>query len=207
MAGLFHEFLAHLTTTGVAKSSHFQVSIPKVPKGLDGGGSASRLLAMRCEATELPGRQLVTQDNRVYGPIYKTPYQSLYQDITLTFLETGDFFIRRYFELWLDTIFNSTNNRLEYPAAYYADMSMTQFDMTVKKGTSELRQIAVWHLVNAFPVAVNQMPVAWTEDGFHRVSVTFAYEYYELLRPLDPRKHITPRAGATPSLRKGSSTN
>lgn len=207
MAGLYHEFLAHLKNTGIAKSSHFQVSIPVAPKGVDATfATTGRLLSMRCETTELPGRQLVTQDNRIYGPLYKTPYQSLYQEITLNFLETSDFFIRRYFEAWIDVIFNVVTNRLAYPNTYRSDITLTQFDVVPMKDTATLATIANWHLVGAFPTAVNQMPVSWTEDGLHRVTVTLAYEYYLMSRPSQPKPQLTQKSPTTP-IRKGSSTN
>lgn len=210
MAGLFHEFLAHLKNTGVSKTSHFQVTIPtpSIP-----GADAGRILAFRCEATELPGRQLVTQDNRVYGPIYKTPYQSLYQDITMTFLETADLYARRFFELWMDAIFSAASNQMIYPDSYRREIQITQYDMTVSNtataGTttstiSGLAPVATWHLISSFPISINQMPVSWTEDGFHRVSVTFAYEYYLMSTPATPKKQLKPEAKGAVRQPKGS---
>lgn len=185
MAGLYHEFLAHLKDTGVTKTANYQVSIPMVPGPVAVQYSGfNRLLAMRCEAAELPGRQLVTQDSKIYGPTYKTPYQSLYQEITLNFLEASDFFIRRFFEAWHNTIFDSTTNQLAYPNSYRTDILLTQYDMMFS-GDS-MKQIATWNLINAFPTGINQMPLAWSEDGLHRVAVTMAYEYYIITTPEKP---------------------
>ncbi len=214
MAGLFHEFLAHLKETGVAKTSHFEVSIPVAPEIVGTSvAEAHRLLSFRCEATELPGRQLVTQENRIYGPVYKTPYQSLYQEITLNFLETKDLFVRRFFELWMDRIFTSYSNKLSYPDEYRYPLVLTQYDIMSKDSdtkeggsgvtgrnkhiTTSLTPVASWVLYYAFPTAVNQMPVSWTEDGFHRVSVTIAFEYYLIGTPTEPPKKITPSAPTT----------
>jgi len=197
MAGLNHEFLSSIRKSGVSKTSHFEVSIPFVPAAVnvEGAIEASRLLSFRCESTELPGRQLVTQENKIYGPVYKTPYQSIYQDITLNFIETSDLYIRQFFELWMDIIFRSTDNRLQYPDSYRTRINITQYDLSVKNpGDSSLAPIAAWTLYSAFPSAINQMPVSWTEDGFHRVSVTLAYEYYIISTPTTQPKQIKPSA-------------
>jgi hypothetical protein len=52
--------------------------------------SISRYLALQCESTELPGKSILTQDAKVYGPGYKIPYQTQFADISLTFLCTND---------------------------------------------------------------------------------------------------------------------
>jgi hypothetical protein len=185
MPGQNSEFLAYIKRYGVSKTSHFRLSAPVAFQGEAGKkfSNINKLLGLRCEATDLPGRQIISNESRTYGPTYKTPYQSLYQEITLNFLETADLTIRDFFETWLSGIYNPINNTLAYPKTYRYDCTLTQYDVTVldeKDPASSLKAVATWSLFNSFPTAVNQMPVAWSEDGVHRVSVTFAYEYYVL---------------------------
>jgi len=182
MAGVYTEFLAYLNRYGVAKTSHFRLFVPAFKA--EQFSDIDRLLGLRCEATELPGRQLVSNDSRTYGPTYKTPYQSVYQEITLNFIETGNFMIRGFFETWMSLIFNPSSNKLAYPNTYRFDTSLTQYDVMVvdeKSPRSSLRTTAIWNMYNSFPTAINQMPVSWAEDGLHRVTVTMAYEWYTLL--------------------------
>ena len=185
MAGQFTDFRAYINRYGVAKTSHFTLSVPIVLKGASGAkfSDLNKLLGLRCEATELPGRQLLSNDSRTYGPTYKTPYQSLYQELTVNFLETSTFLIREFFEAWMSTVFNPVTNQLEYPGAYRYPITLTQYDVMPENGdtpNSTLVSIAEWKMHNAFPTAVNQMPVAWAEDGLHRTTVSFAYEWYTL---------------------------
>lgn len=193
MAGQYHEFLAGIKQHGVAKTSHFRIEIPLSATGASAGrfSGINQLMGFRCEATELPGRQLVSNDSRTYGPTYKTPYQSLYQEITLNFLETSTLLIRDFFETWMSNIFNPSDNTLYYPTYYRCDASLRQYDVSdgsrpksVKEPETpqaSLKTIAIWKMFNAFPTAVNQMPVAWSEDGLHRTTVTLAFEWYVLL--------------------------
>lgn len=225
MGGFYEDFYANLSKTGVAKTSHFDVMIPLIPGLMDSNwrfaGYVSEL-NMRCESTELPGRQLVSNDSRVYGPTYKTPYQSTYQELTLNFLESDNFLVRDVFEMWIDSIFDSATNALRYPNDYRVDVTLIQYAMTVPpySNQAELKKafrpfgddkppslppIAIWKLVHAFPTAVNQMPVSWSEDGFHRVAVTLAYEYYEISKDGAPRKRYkkppdTPDTPRTPGI-------
>lgn len=227
MGGIYSDFDAHLRKTGVAKTSHFDVMIPIIPGLMDSNwrfaGYVSEL-NMRCESAELPGRQLVSNDSRVYGPTYKTPYQSTYQELTLNFLESDNFLIRDVFEMWIDSIFDSGSNTLNYPDDYRVDVTLTQYSMTMPHNTPlgeflkippdevnrrygpppdhTLPPIAIWKLVKAFPTAVNQMPLSWSEDGFHRVAVTLAYEYYEISKDGAPKTRYSkpPDAPRKPGL-------
>lgn len=192
MAGQYQEFYSYIKKYGVSKTSHFGLSIPVTLVNTSGEkfSDINKLLGLRCETTELPGRQLVSNDSRTYGPTYKTPYQSLYQEIIVNFLETGNLIIRDFFETWMNSIFNSKNNQLAYPDSYRFDTTLTQYDVSdgsrpnsIKEPETpqaSLRTVAVWTLYKTFPTAVNQMPVSWSEDGLHRVTVTLAFEWYAL---------------------------
>lgn len=213
MAGILTEFIASLDRWGVSKTSHFRLYIPLTFKG-EQFSDMDKLLGLRCEATELPGRQLVSNDSRTYGPSYKTPYQSLYQEITLNFVETANFMIRGFFETWMDTIFNSSTNQLAYPNTYRVDATLTQYDVSdVAAGfavtkpavkAEGLPETARWYMHNAFPTAINQMPVSWAEDGLHRVTVTLAYEWYTIQTGLNAAAKPVPKINSPPVPPRGS---
>ena len=72
----------------------------------------SRYLSLQCESAELPGKNLVTEDVKIYGPTFKIPYQTQYNEITLTFICTNDFYERKLFERWLEAIMPTDTNNL-----------------------------------------------------------------------------------------------
>jgi hypothetical protein len=137
--------------------------------------AVSRYLALQCESTELPGRTLQTADVKIYGPTFKVPYQSQYNDITFTFICTNDFYERKLFDQWMECIMPSDTNNMRYAkgsaSRYLTDIKIIQYDDSIK-------QIYASVLVDAFPIGVAAQPLAWSEEGFHRVSVQFAYQKY-----------------------------
>lgn len=208
MAGQLQDFLAHFSRYGVAKTSHFQFDCPAWFPGTQFSGSRE-VLSLRCEASELPGRQLVSEDAHIYGPTYKAPYQSVYQELTLTFLETSNFLIRAFFETWMNAIFDSATNKVDFPDETWADCTLTQYDVTlVDENTprSSLKTIAKWTLHNAIPTAINQMPVSWTEDGLHRTTVTLAFQWYTLATTTTPIPPAVAPIKSEPKLPRGSGT-
>ena len=60
--------------------------------GLLNGGTqdVAQKLALQCESAELPGRTFATQEVRTYGPNRTIPWQTAYNDMTLSFFCTGN---------------------------------------------------------------------------------------------------------------------
>lgn len=140
--------------------------------------SLSRYLALQCESAELPGRTLVTAESKIYGPIFKVPYQTQYGDTSLNFVCTNEFYERKLFEKWIESIMPSDTNNLRYPkgrdSRYLTNIKVIQYDEFI-------RQIYAVELIDAFPIGIASQPLSWSEDGFHRLSVQFAYQKYKVL--------------------------
>ena len=138
----------------------------------------TRYLSLQCENAELPGVSLLTQEAKVYGPIYKVPYQKQYNDMTLNFIATNDFYERKLFDKWIECIMPNDTNNLRFPKSekggYMTDITVIQFDEFIK-------QIYAVKLIDAFPISVAPMSLSWSDDSFHRVSVQFSYQRYETI--------------------------
>jgi hypothetical protein len=140
--------------------------------------SMSRYLALQCESAEIPGRTLETADARIYGPSFKVPYRMQYTDTNLTFLCTNEFYERKLFERWMEAIIPSDTNNPRFPKSdatrYLTNIRIVQYDDFV-------RQIYAVELIDAFPIGVAPQALSWAEEGFHRLSVSFAYQKYRTI--------------------------
>jgi hypothetical protein len=138
----------------------------------------SRYLALQCESAELPGKTLLTQDVKIYGPGFKVPYQTQYTETTLTFVCTNEFYERKLFERWMEAIMPTDTNNLRYSkdeeTRYMTNIQIIQYDDFIKK-------IFIIELLDAFPISVASQPLSWSEEGFHRVSVQFTYQKYRVV--------------------------
>jgi hypothetical protein len=137
--------------------------------------SLTRYLALQCESAELPGRTTATADVKIYGPTFKVPYQSQYTDTTLTFLCTNDFYERKLFDRWMEAIHPSDTNNVRFPkgqqSRYLTNIKIIQYDEFIKR-------IFAVELIDAFPIGIAPQTLSWSEDGFHRLSIQFAYQRY-----------------------------
>lgn len=166
---------------GFARPNRFQVVIPKPDIAELFTYDDMLHMSFLCEVSELPGRSLITGDRKIYGPITKMPYQTQYSDITMTFLCTNTFRERNMFETWIDYIMpvkgekDSTRN-IRYKDTYTSQIRIVQFrdDQDIE---SENDIYAVV-LREAFPISIAPQPLNYADDGFHRLSVEFAYSHY-----------------------------
>jgi len=140
--------------------------------------SMSRYLALQCESAELPGKTLMTQDAKIYGPTFKVPYQTQYSDTNLTFLCTNEFYERKLFDRWMQSIMPTDTNNLRFPkgqnSRYMTNIKVIQYDEFI-------RQIFAIELIDAFPIGIAPQQVSWQEDNFHRLTVQFAYQKYKVI--------------------------
>jgi hypothetical protein len=65
---------------------------------------------------------------------------------------------------------------------YYHSMFMMDLKSTCAKTRDEfIKQIYSVELMDAFPIGISSQPLSWGEEGFHRVTVQFAYQKYRIL--------------------------
>ena len=138
----------------------------------------SRYLAAQCEMAELPGKTLNTHKAQIYGPGYQVPFRAEYRDINLTFFCTNDFSERKLFDRWMEAIHPSDTNNLRFPKGqktrYMTNIKIIQYDEFIK-------QIYAVELLDAYPIGVAPQALSWSEDGFHRLQVQFAYQKYRTI--------------------------
>jgi len=173
-----------------AKSSRFDVRI-SAPASL---GYNTVDLRFQCEASELPGYNINTVDGRYYGVASPVASVASFNDITLTFICAGDFWEKRMFDKWMNLIIPFNNYNPEYRdnyvspkieinqfADYSAGSSLLERAITnALIGTEPLKPKIIYtaSLYNAFPVTIAPLQMNWADDGIHRLSVTFKYEYW-----------------------------
>jgi len=140
--------------------------------------SISRYLSLQCDSAELPGKSMITADVKIYGPTFRIPYQSQYQEMTLTFICTNDFYERKLFDRWLECIMPTDTNNLRYAkddeTRYLTNITVIQYDEFIK-------QIYAVELIDAYPTSVSAQALSWSDENYHRLTVQFSYSKYRVI--------------------------
>jgi len=170
MAGSINDFKSSFTKD-IARSNRFDVAIP-VPLTLLPYVSSAKNLNYRCESANLPGRTFGTIEQKIYGPVEKFPYMNTYNDIDLTFIVDDSMDQKVFFDAWMSYINPLYNYNYRYKSDYSTVITVNQYDVTNQLSYSV-------NLFDAYPISINQMDLSWADEAYHKVSVTFAYTYWQ----------------------------
>jgi len=183
---------------GPAKANRFVARIVSLPSGLPRRseyGSMIKDLTYLCEAAEFPGRGFMNIDVRYYGTNFKSPYQTTYEDLNLTFVVRDKFMERQLFDDWMELINPTSTFNFAYSKDYTTTVELFQIsEIDGTTGTPSVNTSKTFTaqykftFEKAWPILINPMPVNWADDNFHRLTVAFTYNTWhrEKLDPLSP---------------------
>ena len=173
-----------------ATTSHFEVEIPLIDalRNKWRGVGKQDKIALMCSETSLPGSNLATFEinNDRTGVTEKHVHRRIFDDrIDLTFyVDAGLYRPIRFFEDWMAYITNngdtdselkdsSYNYRMRYPKDYMAEQGLV-----VRKFEKDHQNILEYGFVNAFPLAINSMPVSYDTSSLLKCTVSMSYVRY-----------------------------
>jgi|APCry1669189883_1035261.scaffolds.fasta_scaffold02625_4 hypothetical protein len=171
MAGSINDFKASFKTD-LAKPSRFDVHI-NAPLALAPYMGDVRRLVYRCDTAQLPGRTFATAEQKIgSNPVEKFPYLTTYNDMDLTFIVDDDMKQKTFFDRWLELINPTFNFNYQYKQNYATIITINQYDVTNTLSYSV-------DLFDAYPISMNQLDLDWSNEGFHKLAVTFAYTRWQ----------------------------
>jgi hypothetical protein len=171
MAGTLNDFKSSFRKD-IARPNKFDVKIP-IPLTLIPYVNNAKNLTYRCEAANLPGRNMATTEQKIgSNPVEKYPYLSTFTDLDLTFIVDDDMNQKVFFDAWLNFINPQYNNNFRYKENYSTVITINQYDVTNQLSYSV-------NLYDAYPIAINPLSLDWGADGYHKLVVTFAYTYWQ----------------------------
>ena len=149
---------------GPAPVNRYEVYIPR-------GGSS---LSFQCEQAELPGKTMLTVEDKLYGPVRKIGYGQMFIDTTMTFICTAEGWAEKeYFDTWQNDIVDPDLFDANYYNDYTSDILLTTYtEENITSYGIAFRE--------AFPLNVGAVNLGWGQNNeYARLSVTFAYRKWE----------------------------
>jgi len=191
-------------TFGFARSNNFLVELPSI--GGAGGSSSSqkRELNLLCKNASLPGKQILTVDRVIGMQAEKIAYGYAVPPINLSFYAMNDYFIRKYFDRWLDLMMNEDNGLVGYkkPSGYggyrstgYAaaikihQLRKPQIGINANVGPIQINvgagggSVYSIELEDAFPTQISAVEFSNDLDGLVEVNVEFSYTKWKAIQP------------------------
>lgn len=153
---------------GISRADRYKVILPG-EFGVDG-----ETINTLCRAANIPGRQIVTNERTIGMMTQKMPYAFLSEDVTLTFLLTQDYSLRKYFEEWQSKIIGLDTYEVAYKSEYARTVTIQQLnhgDESVVYGVN---------LIKAFPTTINAIELSDTnQNQLVELTVQLSYTVWE----------------------------
>ncbi len=135
-------------------------------------------LSWLCDTINIPSRSLTTTEFRTYGLPVKRPYGSVYTESQMEFLCTRNMGEKKFFDAWLNYIFNNRSYDIAYYDKYVTNIDIYHFDRSVST-TSDLSK-STYHITleEAYPTLVGEVSMNHTATEILKIPITFTYKKY-----------------------------
>lgn len=125
-----------------------------------------------CESVTLPGRQIATLDYIADKQAVKIPYTVINEDVTMSFLLTNDYHMKKMFDDWTSAVVDLNS----YKAGYKKDFCC---DVVIQQLNQQNKPVYGVRLENAFPTTVTSVQYdSNSENTINKLSVTLSYDNY-----------------------------
>jgi len=106
----------------------------------------------------------------------KKPYSMATDEVTMSFMLTGDYYMKKYFDVWQEMIVNSSGNH--YKTMYKNDYcAQVQIDALI--GDEDKTVGYSCKLMNAYPIQVSQVELGEGAEGIMEITVTWEYDNWK----------------------------
>ena len=164
------DFIAAIKTQGLARTNRFIVEVS--PPSSTSSGLNNRVMLL-CDSAALPGVSYATTPNRSYGETRETPYDRLYEAVTLTFYVDKDMVVKKIFDDWIMMIQNPINRSFKFYDSYVKPMTIQVQDLN-DKTKYEVK------LHEAYPKSMAAIALSSESKDVMKMSVSFQYKYFEI---------------------------
>ena len=163
---------------GLARKWKYSVQILP-PTGLAMNDMASEIefLAM---TVLMPRKGFSTTEHRTYGINRALPYETTYEPILMTMMNTNDWKPRRFWDKWLEYIQKPMSLDLEYWRNYTGTITINSFSDAAENPTPGQEDYSV-ELIRAWPESISAYGFGWDQSDIANFEISIRYlEWREL---------------------------
>lgn len=141
-----------------------------------------RDMFLLCRNVTMPGKRISTTEATHNHHLSKKPYSAATDEVTMTFLLTNDYYIKKYFDMWQEMIIDTSGAHYKafYKNEYVTDVTIQQ----LSQGNDLIPGYTI-KLENAYPIQVGAIELSSEADGLMEVSITWEYDNFRSVGLVD----------------------
>jgi hypothetical protein len=167
--GGLKNFIASVKTEGLMRTSRYAVTLSppkamKTPKDL-------RKILLFCSDVQIPGVTMSTTQIRMFGEIRESPYEKMFDNITMTFYVDNNMKVKQFFDDWISVIQNPSTRSFEYYKNYITNITLDVEDIKDRK-RYEVK------LFECYPKNVGSISVGYESKDIMKLQISMNYKYW-----------------------------
>jgi|TARA_B110000444_G_scaffold261517_1_gene314527 hypothetical protein len=198
---------------GVARGNRFAVYVSHPSKGMNSllnfnpanllsnliSGQGVRIgdfiqdprdIFLLCQSCTMPGKRIMTTEATHNHHNTKKPYSAATDEVTMTFLMTNDYYMKKYFDMWQEMIIDTSHEHYKafYKREYCSDVSIQQLS-----ASNDVVPGYTVKLENAYPIQVGALELGNSADGLMELSITWEYDNFRTVNMVDGFEDVVGR--------------
>jgi len=135
-----------------------------------------------CQSCTLPGKLISTVESGHNHHLSKKPYSAATDEVTMSFLLTNDYYVKKYFDMWQEMIIDTSHEHYKamYKRDYVSDVTIQQ----LSTGNDIVPGYSI-KLMNAYPIQVGAVELNNGSEGLLEVTVTWEYDNFKSVGLVD----------------------
>ena len=146
-----------------------------------------RDMFLLCQSCTMPGKRISTTEATHHHNLSKKPYSAATDEVTMTFLLTNDYYIKKYFDMWQEMIIDTSGHHYKafYKNEYCSDVTIQQLS-----NSNDIIPGYTIKLENAYPIQVGAVELSNTNEGLMEVSITWEYDNFRRVGLIDGFENV-----------------
>lgn len=168
-------FIAQIKTKSLARPTRYWFRLTEIPEVMQNEGSnALENLSVYCKSVSIPDQTIATDTATFPSYTEPMPKGKTYGTFSASFYVSNGMAEYKYFEKWMNAIFNRGTARVTYKNKIIGRCTVEQLDM-------EGRCQSLWTFYDIFPTTISSLKFDYSSANQNmNVDVTFGYSYFEL---------------------------
>ena len=129
------------------------------------------------KAVSFPAKTLAGTDFRYAGKYsIKVPYETTYENVAITLLNTGNYSPRKFWNNWFNHIQNNTTKNMQYYDKYVGSVTISHY-LDDEESVDPTKAAYSVTLHDAWPLTMNAIEMTWENAELMDFQVDINYTY------------------------------
>jgi hypothetical protein len=141
-----------------------------------------RDMFLLCRNVTMPGKRISTTEATHNHHLSKKPYSAVTDEVTMSFMLTNDYYIKKYFDMWQEMIIDTSREHYKtfYKSEYTTDVLIQQLS-----ASNDVVPGYTIKLQNAYPIQVGAVELSSEGEGLLEISITWEYDNFKTIGLVD----------------------